>query len=142
MLPKYHLILGLIFSSLLYWLLSLTIFQTILVLLSSILIDVDHYLWYANRKKDISLKNSYFYLKKLSEKLKKPIIMLFHTIEFHILIGLLSFIWIGFFYILIGMIFHSISDLLYLGNKNMLYIREFSLIRYFILKNKDPKKYF
>jgi hypothetical protein len=142
MLPKYHLILGIIFSLLLYWLLSLTIFQTLLIFSASFFIDLDHYLWYVNRKKDISLKNAYKYLKKISMKGKKPIMMLFHTIEFHIFIGLLGFIWIGFSYILIGMIFHSFSDLLYFGKKNMLYIREFSLIRYFILKNKYPKKYF
>ena len=142
MLPKYHILLGVIFSGLLYWLLSLTLFQTLLVFLSAVLIDVDHYLWYAKRKKDWNLKNAYNYLKKLGENLKKPIIMIFHTIEFLILIFVLSFLWRGFYFILVGMIFHSISDLLYFGHKNMLYVREFSLIRYLVLRKKYPDKYF
>ena len=142
MLPKYHILLGAIFSGLLYWLLPLTLFQTFLVFLSAVLIDFDHYLWYVKRKKDWNLKNAYNYLKKLSENLKKPIIMIFHTIEFLILVFILCFLWGGFYFVLIGMVFHSISDLLYFGHKNMLYVREFSLIRYLILKDKYPKKYF
>ncbi len=142
MLPKHHIILGAIFSALLYWLFSLTIFQTLLVFLSSILIDFDHYLWYVARKKDWDLKNSYNYLEKLSKNLKKPIMMVFHTIEFLILVFILSFFWRGFYFALIGMIFHSILDLLYFGHKNMLYVREFSLIRHLVLREKYPNKYF
>lgn len=142
MLPKYHVILGAIFSGILYWLFSLTIFQTSLVFLSSILIDFDHYLWYIQRKKDYNLKNAYNFLKKLSENLKKPIIMVFHTIEFLIFVYLLSYLWKGFTFILIGMVFHSITDILYFGTKNMIHIREYSLIRYLILRKKHPKKYF
>ena len=142
MLPKYHILLGVIFSGLLYWLLPLTLFQTLLVFLSAVLIDFDHYLWYVKRKKDWNLKNAYNYLKKISENLKKPMMMIFHTIEFLIFVFLLSYLWKGFSFILIGIVFHSISDLLYFGHKNMLYVREFSLIRYLVLRKKYPDKYF
>ncbi len=142
MLPRHHIILGAIFSFLLFWLFSLTLLQASLIFLASILIDFDHYLWHIQKKKDLSLRNAYLFLKKLDKNPTKPLMMLFHTIEFHILIALLGFLWMGFFYILIGMAFHSIIDLLYFGKRNMIYIREFSLIRYLILKKKYPKKYF
>jgi len=62
--------------------------------------------------------------------------MIFHTIEFHIFVGLLSFIWHGFFFILIGMIFHSVCDLISLIYERRLRVREFSLIKYLILGKK------
>lgn len=127
MLPKWHILFGFVFSYITYWFSSITIFQASLIFLASVFIDVDHYLWYGFKKKDWNLKNSFVYLKK-HRKIVKPL-MIFHTIEVHIFIGLLIFFWQGFLYILIGMIFHSLCDLLYLIYEKRVRYREFSLIR-------------
>jgi len=126
MLPKWHALFGFVFAYIIYWFTSATIFQASLIFLSSVLIDFDHYLWYGFKKKDWNLKNVYIYLKKHRNIVKS--LMLFHTIELHIFVAVLSFIWSGFFYVLIGMIFHSITDLIGLIYEERLYTREFSLI--------------
>ena len=50
---------------------------------------------------------------------------MFHTVEFHLLVGLLGLVWIGFFYIFIGMIFHSLLDVVDLTKRDTFYRREF-----------------
>ena len=127
MLPKWHVLFDFVFAYIIYWFTSITIFQASLIFLASVFIDFDHYLWYRFKKKDWNLKNSYGYL-KTKERLTKKL-MIFHTIEFHIFIGLLIFFWHGFLFILIGMIFHSICDLISMFYEKTLYTREFLLIR-------------
>lgn len=134
MLPKSHIILGFIFSFSLYFLFpQITLFNLSLIFLASFLIDFDHYLWYVFQKKEISLKKSYLFLKN-NEKLKRKL-MLFHTLEFHILVFLLGFLWSGFHYILIGMIFHSLMDIVSLTYERRLNYRIFSFINYLIKDN-------
>jgi len=134
MLPKWHILFGFVFAYVIYWFTSINIFEASLIFLSSVLIDFDHYMWYVIKRKDRNLKNAYIYLKK-HRNIVKPL-MLFHTIEFHIFIGLLSFIWVGFFYIFIGMGFHSVFDLIELIYEKRIYTREFFFFRY-LLSNKN-----
>ena len=85
--------------------------------------------------KKISLKNAFSYYEELCAKQKKeiaagikkkfPEFHAFHTIEFHLLVGILSFYWIGFFYIFIGMIFHSLLDILSFFKDGTFHAREF-----------------
>jgi hypothetical protein len=131
MLPKWHVLTGFLFAYVIYGSISLTFFQVSLIFLASIFIDFDHYIWYIHRKKDWSLKNAYDFLK---EKKHLRTMMIFHTIEFHILIALLIFVWGGFLYILIGMIFHSVLDIIDMSFKRELKNREFSLIEYLARK--------
>ncbi len=128
MLPRWHILLGGVFT-LVIWLVAPTIniFYLLLVFLSSFLIDFDHYVNAAIRNKKLSLSQAFEYHRELEKKEKreqkqgifvKGDFHLFHTVEFHILIGILSFFWAPFFYIFIGMIFHSLLDvasLLYVG---------------------------
>ena len=53
---------------------------------------------------------------------------LLHTIEFHLAIGLLGLLWIGFFYIFIGMVYHSLIDVVDLSLRGRLHRREYFLI--------------
>jgi len=140
MLPKYHILFGFLFTYIIYWVSSITIFQASLIFFASVLIDFDHYLWWVKRKNTWSLKKSYFFHKNLHNR-KKPIMMIFHTIEFLLIVGILSLYFNFFIFILIGMIFHSLVDIIYFYHEKMMYVREFSLIRYLILKKKYPKKY-
>jgi hypothetical protein len=138
MLPKTHILLGIIFSVLVYFLFHLTIFQASLILLASVLIDVDHYMFIVKRKKIWNLKKAYYWHKTLPKD-HKTMMHIFHTIEFMFLVLIISYFWNLFFFIFIGMLFHSILDLIDLFYNCKFGVREFSCIRY-ILRDKD--KYF
>ena len=138
MLPKTHIILGAIFSVLIYFIFQITLFQASLILFASIFIDVDHYVFYVSRKKNFNLKKAYYWHKGLPKN-HKTIMHIFHTLEFMILILILSFFWNGFFFIFIGMVFHSALDLIDIFYNYKFGVRELSFIRY-ILRSKD--KYF
>jgi hypothetical protein len=138
MLPKIHFIFGLIFSILLYFLFHLTLFQAFLILFASVFIDVDHYMFIVKRKKIWNLKKAYYWHKSLPKN-HKTIMHIFHTVEFIVLVLLLSYFWSGFFFIFLGMIFHSILDLIDLFYHYRFGVREFSLIRYL---SRDKGKYF
>lgn len=141
MLPKYHILSGFLFAYIIYWFSSITIFQATLIFLSAVLIDFDHYTFYVQKKKDWSLKNAYLWHKALPKK-HKPVMHPLHAIEFIILVTILSFYFNVFFFILIGMLFHSILDIIDMFYNHKIGIREFSLIRYLILRKKYPEKYF
>jgi hypothetical protein len=88
--------------------------------------DIDHYIWFVKRKKVFSIKKAYLW--HLSQKQSKPIMHLFHTIEFLSLILILSFFWKDFLFVAMGMTFHSILDVLTINLKG----REYLFIRYLI----------
>lgn len=140
MLPKTHIILGAIFTIVLYFSYTRNIFALVIIFLSTFLFDVDHYLFYVNKKKDYSLKNAFNFYINLG-KFHKPVMNIFHTLEFILLLGLLGYINDIFFFAVIGLVFHSILDILYLNYEHRLFVREFSLIRYLILKKRYPNKY-
>ena len=135
MLPRWHIFLGALFT-LAIWMPfpSINPLFPILVFLSSFLIDFDHYLASVNKTGKLSLKNSFEYHRKAGiqerreHKLgirKKSDFHLFHTIEFHILIGLIGIFIAPFFFIFLGMIFHSMLDLFDLSRRGMLYRIEY-----------------
>ncbi|GAH03477.1 unnamed protein product [marine sediment metagenome] len=151
MYPKQHLFLGIIFS-----LIILLIFPQIglpgflIIILSSVLIDVDHYIYYVYNKKDWSLKNAYNWhiergkkerlLKK--ERLKyKEIILIFHGIEYLSLLIILSIIHKFFLWILIGTIIHMVFDFIEdLNHKNPLYFKLSQIYNFITNKNKKELK--
>ena len=113
MLPRYHILFGAIFTFLIF-IASPNIkpIYLALVFLSSFLMDFDHYLCSVLKTKRLGIFHSFKYHKEMRKiqyaERKKGIkqkgdFHIFHTVEFHILIGLLSFYWIGFFYIFLGM---------------------------------------
>jgi len=134
-----HIILGVIFSAFLYFVFNLTLSQGLLIFLSSFLIDFDHYVFFIQRERNFSLKKAYRWWSKDLPRNHKPMLNIFHTVEFHLLVLVLSFYIPLFLYVFIGMIFHSLLDILYLGYFNLLGCREFSLIRYLL---RDKEKYF
>ena len=135
MLPKWHIFLGFIFSYILYWFTSISIFEASLIFLSSFLIDFDHYVWYGIRKKSWNLKSAYLWNKNLPKN-HKPIMHVFHTVEFIIIVIVLAYFFKPFLFILMGMLFHSALDLIEMFYKKNLGCREFSLIRYLISNKK------
>ena len=135
MLPLTHIILSLILAALLKYLSSLTSIQILVILLSAVLIDVDHWFVYISKKKDLSITRSYNWFVAIS-KLKNPprFLCIFHTIEFFILIAILSLNYIFFQLVLIGMAFHVALDII--GSfKEGRYGKEISII-YALLRKK------
>ena len=130
MFPKYHLFFGLIFS-----IIVLMIFPSIewigffVIVSSSVLIDVDHYLYYVFKKKDLSLKRAHRWfhdnIKKyngLSLEHKKQVysgIFFLHGIESIILLIILSSHMAIFLFVLIGFIFHQVIDFVDLIQKEI-----------------------
>jgi len=135
MLPRWHVILGAIFT-LAIWLIApqTRLIYLGLLFLASVLIDFDHYLVAVVRTGKISLAEAFNYhdmcrivhAKEVKRGIRKRgDFHFFHTIEFHVLIGVLGVFFIPFFYIFLGMVFHSLTDLFYALNKGIFYRREF-----------------
>lgn len=142
--PRWHILSGAIFT-LLAWLYApgTPLIFLALLFFSSFLIDFDHYLASFLITKKWSLKESFEYhrLKGIEEReeIKKGIkrrcdFHVFHTIEFHLLLGALSFIWVGFLYIFIGLVFHSLLDLIYLIKMKAFHRREFFFFNWLRLR--------
>lgn len=125
MLPSKHIIFGAIFSILVWlffpvmgWLGAMIIF------LSSVLIDVDHYLYYVYKKREFDIKDSVrWYLsntdlvKKMNKKQKANFysgLYFLHGIEAIILLILLMLTFPNIFnftiFIIIGFLFHQVLD--------------------------------
>jgi len=150
MYPSTHTIVGAIVS-LLIWALfpSLAWWQIFIIFASSILIDVDHYLWYAIKKHDWNLRRAYNWhveksilFKKMSEKERSKYrhqIMILHGIEFWILLILLIFLDEVFLFVLIGIAIHMILDYIDMYRWNVPFYSKISQV-YTHVMNKRKKK--
>src|SRR3989344_2004772 len=100
------------------------------IFLSLILIDVDHYLYYVYKEKNISLRKSYHWFVKMEKKLnslpKKQRdnayggILILHGTEVLMLL-LLAYFFISkfFLFIFLGFSFHLCLDIIYFLKNNM-----------------------
>jgi hypothetical protein len=149
MIPRWHILLGVIFTAL-FWILfpKTSLLYLFLIFLSSFLIDFDHYMCAVIKNKSLSLFKALRYYDKIQilERRehdrgirKRGDFHIFHTTEFHVLIALLGFLWNGFFFIFIGMLFHSIIDIIDIGCDDRLYRREFFLSAWLAEKLKKNK---
>jgi len=141
MLPRWHILSGLAFTLILWYFFPQTEWYYLaIVFLSAFLIDFDHYMCAVYKTGRISLFNAFKYhdlLKKkgLAEKKRgirrKGDFHVFHTIEFHALVLLAGFvIHPVFFYVLVGMVFHSLLDVVDLSVNRELYRREFFFVNW------------
>ena len=119
---KQHIFFGLIFA-----LALLLLFPKIgylgfsIIILSSVLIDFDHYLFYIYKKKDFNLKNAYNlfiqedkHCRSLPWEERKNLpskIFILHGIEVLIILIFLSFAFNYFLFIFAGFAFHLLLDL-------------------------------
>ena len=137
MLPRWHILWGAVFTVMI-WVFAqdLKFIYLSLIFFGAVFIDFDHYLLATRKNKFFSLKKTLDFFEELNKKeienykegkREKGYLFLFHTIEFHVLVALLGFIWVGFFYVFIGMFFHSLLDLVWLLKHDMFYTREFFL---------------
>ena len=124
MYPKQHAILGLIFATILFLFFpEIGFLGFSLIVFSSVLIDVDHYVNHVLNKKDWNLKNAFrwhvFKGKKLLSLLRAERnnyytgFFFLHGLEVLILFFILSFFFKPFLFIFIGFSFHLILDIIY-----------------------------
>ncbi len=111
MLIIHHLILSLLLSGLLFKFYS---WNVVFVLVGGVLVDIDHYLLYALKYKSLNPKKSYQRFKETRKRgyREEPTVfeLLFHSIEFFVLMIVLSFFSEIFFMIFIGLFFHLLTD--------------------------------
>ena len=149
MLPRYHIIIGLIISSSIVLLFNISLISGIIIFLSSFLIDIDHYFYYIYKKKNLSIKKSYQWFVKRTIKCKKipkkqrknykSPVLIFHGIEFWLFIFILSLFYHFFFYIFIGIIIHMFVDISYIIYQRYPCTSKISQINTY-LKNKNKKQ--
>lgn len=153
MLPKWHIVVGSLFSIALYSLFNISLFYSVVLFLSSVLVDVDHYLVYILKEKSLSLKNTYKVgyetakrwrkiLPKQRKKYKKPV-FIFHGIEFWALLLLLSLVHQIFFFIFLGIIVHMVADIIEMYYyKDSLYFKISQLYVLITNQNKKPFQWY
>jgi len=141
MLPRWHVVLGAVFTFIFSIVFpKVQVFYLSLIFLSSFLIDFDHYVVAAMKNRHFSLIRAFRYydVRRVEEEenksrgvRKKGDFHILHTVEFHLIVLLLGFLWEGFFYVFIGMVFHSLVDIIDLKKTDYLYLREFWLLKKF-----------
>lgn len=136
MLPRWHIFWGLAFSLVFKIAVPNTTYLSVfLIWFASVFIDFDHYLATGiktnNWKLSHALQHNYekrdkaINLKKNKDLCEKGDFHIFHTLECHALIGILGIFFSPVFFIFIGMVLHSILDIIWMVNHDLLKAREF-----------------
>jgi len=151
MLPKWHIFIGFLFTIILKFTTPIDYTNLLIIFLASFLIDVDHWFVYVLKKKDFSISKAYnWFIQKgikyeklsLKERKKyKKLIMIFHGIEFWILLLVLSVYSKIFIFILLGIAIHMVFDFMEIINKKEPLYTKFSQI-YSCIKNKNKKAFY
>lgn len=111
--------------------------EVIYFFLGGVLIDIDHYIDYVIRFKDFGLDGMFeYYCDALhpTNRGSKPYLWLgiFHTVEFFACMYLASLIVPGLWFVMLGMLFHLVLDIIFLYRLNVLQDRAISLIEYLV----------
>lgn len=134
-----HLWVSLIIAAAFYPLYS---WKVVFIIVGGVLIDIDHYFWYVYKYQDLSIIKSYkFYIKNVNENNFSNVIgilLVFHTIEFLLLMLVLSLYNQFALIFTIGLLSHYVLDLIYLYFIPRRFIVNHSLI-YWVFKNKIQK---
>ncbi len=140
MLPKEHVLWGAVFSIFLWLFVPwISLSSLTAVFLASFLIDIDHYISAVIRTKSLHPGKAVdWQLREGTRRLKnrqKGIMEqepfhLFHTLEFHVLIAGIGFFIPLFFYIFLGMVFHSLLDIYTMLRLDNLDSREFFFFKW------------
>src|SRR3989344_858649 len=140
MLPRWHVLWGIVFCFIFKIISPDTTYISIfLIWFASIFIDFDHYLFAAfiHKKWNPLAAINHGYNSRenlLAQKAEfgiceKGDFHLFHTIESHLFVGIIALLFSPLFFIFIGMVLHSILDLIWMVRHDVLDSREFFLIK-------------
>lgn len=122
MLPHKHFVYGILFSLILVLIMPWIGFMGVsLIILSTVLLDGDHYLYYVCKKKDINLSNAYKFFRNIRKKVLSISYekrdeyhgawCFCHGLETAIIALILTFLLSEYFgFVFIGMAFHLLLD--------------------------------
>ncbi len=138
MLPKWHIFWGLILAGIFKLAVPSTTYISLFLLwFASVFIDFDHYLVSAIKtrnwspiqavKRNYSLRNRIVSSRRKRGACEKGDFHIFHTIEAHLIIGIVSIFLPIVFFAFIGMVFHSFLDIIWMVKNDILESREFFL---------------
>ena len=133
-----HLVASAIISALLYsffgWM------GVVMIMVGGVLIDIDHYFSYAVKYKKWNILECYkFYSRQVDAvdfKENEGILLIFHTIEFLLIIVFLAFYFAAALAFLTGLAFHSLLDLIYLWSVPKKFVANHSIIIWVRLKKR------
>jgi len=147
--PFFHLILGGIFSLILYFSGVSLEFSLVIFVSSFFLIDLDHIFLFVLEKKSINpikfwdhssqIREKWLSMPESKKKLYKYPIFLFHNVEFLLILSLLSFFSSLFFMVFVGCFFHLIVDYIDLFLRKEPLYPKFSFLLT-LKRNKNKKK--
>ena len=146
---KYHVLIGAIVSYSITIIFNLEPLIGLTIFLASVLIDIDHYFWYAFETRDLnpfhaigwylrSEKKNRKLSKREKEEYKIPVFIFHNWICWATLLVLGIFTNRIFLLILIGFAIHIIPDLIYLKRRGLSIQRKIS-ISYALKRNKNKK---
>lgn len=111
----------------------------------SVLIDVDHYLFYLQRTGRYDVAGMFRYFKNVDRNLAAiPYlgVCIFHTVEFFLLIAILSFFFPLFKYLFCGLVFHLLLDIISLVRLRCPFIRAYSLLEHLVRRKSAGYPFF
>lgn len=118
--------------------------NALLFFIGGVLFDVDHYLNYVVKKRDLSLRRAHTWYSNLTKDIQTEpkrylALHIFHTIEFMFLLLALGYIFDNYF-LFLGVLFHNFLDLIYMYYYKTWGVRKMSLVQYyFFLKSTDKE---
>ncbi|HTG81330.1 MAG TPA: hypothetical protein VL949_05275 [Geobacteraceae bacterium] len=114
--------------------------EVLLFSAGSVLIDVDHYLLYVQRTRSFDIPGMFRYFDAL-QPVQKTIpyvgLCLFHTVDFFLLVGVLTFFHPILLPLLAGFLFHFAADLIDLHRKGVPFIRAYFLLEHAIRRRSE-----
>lgn len=103
--------------------------------IGSVLIDIDHYLLFVQRRKSLSIRGMFRYFEEL-QPIQSAIsyvgLCVFHTIDFFLLLAVLALFFPLAWALLAGCLYHFLIDLFDLRRKGVIFIRPFFLVEHLI----------
>ena len=138
MMPKIHIIVSAILAAILFPFIS---WNAIIVFFAGFIFDIDHYLYDAIKYKEWNFWKVYkehirIVEGDLSRDPKAYFLHIFHTAEITLLVLIVSFYHNIFLYILFGLLLHLSLDLIESVKSSLFSLRSYSIIQYFLKKNK------
>lgn len=111
---------------------------------STIFIDIDHFIEYVFKTGDFSVKRMFSFYEQIGDELGKSYYLglsIFHTVEFMLLAAVLSFYAdIGKF-LLAGILYHNILDFVYLARKGLFFKRSYSIFYYMLISYRRSNQF-
>ena len=109
--------------------------ELVLFAVGGVLIDVDHYLLYIERRRNLSITGMFRYFNEL-QPIQSTIsyvgLCVFHTVDFFVLLAVLAHFYPVIYSLLAGCLFHFAIDLFDLRRKKVIFIRPYFLLEHFI----------